>query len=133
MCFASVQSSHAAVRRPAALHITDLRRQQSRAAIALSVSAIDGQCECDGARFYLVFQGHYLRQEGYVIVVVCLFVCLSVCLSVSNFAQKASEQICMKFSGKVGNGPMNKWLNFGGNPDHRSGNGYGSGYGSRHW
>jgi len=25
----------------------------------------------------------------------------------------------MKFSGKVGNGPMNKWLNFGGNPDHR--------------
>jgi len=25
----------------------------------------------------------------------------------------------MKFSGKVGNEPMNKWLNFGGNPDHR--------------
>jgi len=25
----------------------------------------------------------------------------------------------MKFSEKVGNGPMNKWLNFGGNPDHR--------------
>jgi len=26
----------------------------------------------------------------------------------------------MKFSGKVGNGPMNnKWLNFGGDPDHR--------------
>jgi len=29
-----------------------------------------------------------------------------------------SEWICMKFSGKVGNGPMNKWLNFGGDPDH---------------
>ena len=28
-----------------------------------------------------------------------------------------SERICMKFSGKVGNGPMNKWLNFGGDPD----------------
>ena len=27
----------------------------------------------------------------------------------------------MKFSGKVGNGPMNKSLNFGGDPDHRSG------------
>jgi len=23
----------------------------------------------------------------------------------------------MKFSGKVGNRPMNKWLNFGGDPD----------------
>jgi len=37
----------------------------------------------------------------------------------------------MTFSGKVGNGPMNKRLNFGGDPDHRSGSG--SGYGSRHW
>jgi len=25
----------------------------------------------------------------------------------------------MIFSGKVGNGPLNKWLNFGGDPDHR--------------
>jgi len=25
----------------------------------------------------------------------------------------------MKFSGKVGNGPLNKTLNFGGDPDHR--------------
>jgi len=25
----------------------------------------------------------------------------------------------MKFSGKVGNGPVNKWLNLGGDPDHR--------------
>jgi len=31
-------------------------------------------------------------------------------MSVSNFAQKI-ERSCMKFSGKVGNGPMNKWLN----------------------
>jgi len=30
---------------------------------------------------------YYLRQEGCVIVVVCLFVWLSVCLFVSNFAQ----------------------------------------------
>jgi len=28
-----------------------------------------------------------------------------------------SKQICMKFSGKTGNAPMNKWLNFGGDPD----------------
>jgi len=27
--------------------------------------------------------------------------------------------ICMKFSGKVGNGPLNKRLNFSGDPDHR--------------
>jgi len=26
----------------------------------------------------------------------------------------------MKFSRKVGNGPVNKWLNFGGNTDHGS-------------
>ena len=26
----------------------------------------------------------------------------------------------MKFSGKVGNGPVNKWLNFRGDPDHGS-------------
>jgi len=31
----------------------------------------------------------------------------------------------MKFSGKVGNGPVNKRLNFGGDPDHWCG--------SRHW
>jgi len=29
----------------------------------------------------------------------------------------------MKFSGKVGNGPMNKLLNFGGDLDHRLGTG----------
>jgi len=29
------------------------------------------------------------------------------------------EQICMKFSGKVDNRPMNKRLNFSGDPDHR--------------
>jgi len=40
----------------------------------------------------------------------------------------------MKLSGKVGNGPVNKWLNFGGDPDQgfRYGSGYESGYVSRH-
>jgi len=35
-------------------------------------------------------------------------------LSVSNFAKKRpiSKQICMKFSGKVGNGPVKRLLNF---------------------
>jgi len=47
----------------------------------------------------------YLRHGGYVIV---LFVCLSVCLPVSNFAKKTSERICMRFSGKFGNGSMNE-------------------------
>ena len=50
-----------------------------------------------------------------------LFVCLSVCLFLSNFAQKTSERICMKFSGKVGNRPMNKRLNFGGDLDQGCG------------
>jgi len=39
----------------------------------------------------------------------------------------------MKISKKVGNGPMNKGLNFGGVPDHRSGYGSGSRSVSRHW
>jgi len=43
---------------------------------------------------------NYLRQGGYVFVVVCL--------SVGNFAQKTSERICMKFSGKIGSGSVNK-------------------------
>ena len=55
-----------------------------------------------------------------LIVVVCLSVCPSVCLSVSNCAHaKTSERICMQFSVKVGNGPLNKRLNFDGDPDHR--------------
>jgi len=54
--------------------------------------------------------------------------CLSVCLSVGK---ETSEQICLKFSGKVVNGPVKKQLNFGGDPDHGSESGYGSG--SRHW
>jgi len=31
--------------------------------------------------------------------------------------RKNFPTVCMKFSGKVGNGPMNKRLNFGGDPD----------------
>ena len=58
-----------------------------------------------------------------------LFVCLSVCLYVGNFAKQTSERICMKFSVKTGNGPMNRWSNFGGDPDEGSG----SGSVSRHW
>jgi len=45
-------------------------------------------------------------------VVVCLFVCQQLCA-------KTSKRICMKFPVKVGNGPVNKRLNFGGDPDHR--------------
>jgi len=43
----------------------------------------------------------------------CLFVCQQLCA-------KTSEQICMKFSGMDGNGPLNKRLNFGGEPNHES-------------
>ena len=47
------------------------------------------------------------------VVSVCLFVCLLATL------RKTSERIYIKFSGKVGNGPMNNWLNCDGDPDHR--------------
>jgi len=46
------------------------------------------------------------------------FTSLFVCLSVSNFC-KSFEWIRMKFSGKVGNWPMNRRLNFGSDPEHR--------------
>jgi len=50
--------------------------------------------------------------------------------TVSNFVQKKNtEWICVKFSRKVDNEPMNKRLNFSGDPFHGSG----SGSGSRHW
>ena len=44
----------------------------------------------------------------------CFFGCLFVCLLVSLLAtlHKTSERICMKFSGEVGNGLVNKWSNF---------------------
>ena len=32
--------------------------------------------------------------------------------------RKTSERVCMKFSGKVDNGPMNKRLSFRGDPDY---------------
>jgi len=48
-----------------------------------------------------------------------------------SVGKETSEQICLKFSGKVVNGPVKKQLNFGGDPDHGSESGYGSG--SRHW
>ena len=68
------------------------------------------------------FRVCYLRQGGYVFVVVCLSVCQSVCLFVcQQLCSKTSELNCMKFSGKVGNRPTNKWLNFGGDPNHRLG------------
>ena len=54
---------------------------------------------------------YYLRQGGYVFIVVCLSVCSQLCA-------KTSEQNCMKFSGKVCDGPLNNWLNFDGDPDH---------------
>jgi len=54
---------------------------------------------------------NYLCQGGYIIVIVCLSVCMFVC---QQLCAKTSERICMKFSGTVGSGPMNKWLNFGG-------------------
>ena len=36
----------------------------------------------------------------------------------------------MKFSGKVGNGPTNSWLNFDDDPDQGFGSGYVSGSGN---
>jgi len=61
----------------------------------------------------------YLCQGRYVIVVVCTFIC--------QFATLRNLNGFAWVSGKVGNGPMNKWFNFGGDPGHLSG------YRSRHW
>jgi len=41
-----------------------------------------------------------------------MFSSLFVCLSVSNFVQKNSERIRMKFTAKVGNGPLKKLVKF---------------------
>jgi len=49
---------------------------------------------------------------------VCLFVCLLVCLLAT--LPKTAESICMKFSGKVGNGTRNRWLDSGNDPDQDS-------------
>ena len=60
---------------------------------------------------------YYLRQGGYVFVVVFPSVCLSVCLLATlhnNFRLDLHEIIT-----DVWQWPMNKWLNFGGDPDHR--------------
>ena len=58
----------------------------------------------------------HIRQGGHVIVVVCLYVCLSV----SNFAQKRLNGFTWNFRGRLANRPMNKQLNFGGDPRHGS-------------
>jgi len=50
------------------------------------------------------------KEGGYVFVVVCLFV--------SNFSKNFRTDLHEIFR-KVGNRPMNRWLNFGGDPDHR--------------
>jgi len=50
--------------------------------------------------------------KEYVFVIVSLFVCYQLCA-------KTSRRICMKFSENVDNGPVNKCLNFSGDPDHR--------------
>jgi len=56
---------------------------------------------------------YYLRQIGYVFVVVCLSVCLLATLR-KNFRTDLHEIF------KEGcNGRVNKWLNFGGAPDNR--------------
>jgi len=54
---------------------------------------------------------HNYLCQGYIIITVCLL---------ATLCKKTLEQICMKFSGKAGNGTMNKLLHFGGNQDHGS-------------
>jgi len=60
---------------------------------------------------YMPVLGRYLHQGGYVFITICLSVC-------QQLSAKTSKPICMKFSGTVDNGPMNNWLNFGGDLDH---------------
>ena len=75
-------------------------------------------------KFVKIVRSCYLCQGGYDFMFsslsVCLFVCLFVC---QQLCAKTSKRICMKCSENIGNGPMNKRLslNFGGDPDHGSG------------
>jgi len=64
---------------------------------------------------YVVLGCCYLHQGGCVIVIVCLSVCLFLLATLrKNFGMDLHEifRECWQW------GPMNKWLNFGGNPDH---------------
>ena len=79
-------------------------------------------CNVNGVDVRLVLRALFSQRTLCATACVCvtnyvmfslLFVCLCVCLSVCLSA-KTCERICMKFSGKVGNGPMDKRLNFGG-------------------
>jgi len=54
---------------------------------------------------------YYLRQRGYVFVVVCLFVCLLTTLR-KNFLTDLHEIV------REGRQWTSEWLNFGGDPDH---------------
>jgi len=45
-----------------------------------------------------------------------LFVCLSVYL-LATLCKNFQTDFWVTFSGKVGNGPVNRWLNFGADPD----------------
>ena len=61
--------------------------------------------------FIRVYTRCHLRQGGYIFVFSSLFVCFCA----SNFAQKNFRNDLHEFFlGKVGNGPLNKRLNFGG-------------------
>jgi len=57
----------------------------------------------------------YLRQRGYVFVVVCLSVCLLATLH-RNFRMDSNDLHAIFREGR--NGPVNKRLNFGGDVDH---------------
>jgi len=87
---------------------------------AAAAAASDGDVTLQEPGLVSGLSAYYLRQGGCVFVAVCVSVCLSVCW---QLCAKTSERICMKCSGKVGNGPVNKRLNFGGEPDHRLGTG----------
>jgi len=73
-----------------------VRRHGNRAPAAAAVAGVD--------RYY------YLRQGGYVIVVVFSVVCFFVCLSVSNLAQKNVRTDLHEIfrEGWQWNGPVNK-------------------------
>ena len=53
-----------------------------------------------------------------------MFSSLFVCFSVSNFAENWGTDFHEIFK-EGGNAPVNKWLNFGGDPDHRLDTGIG--------
>ena len=80
---------------------------------------------------YISFRAYLLPLPRRICNHHCLFVCLPVC-PLATLCKNFKTDLHEIFR-KVGNGPVNKWLNHGGDLDDRSRSGYGSVSVLQHW